>query len=485
MKSITLAALFLSFFPNILGASTDLLNNSFQEEINSSISVGTDLGPDISSPNTKADTAADQLLREKLWNEDTQGMIDALSNKDNRGGLTLLMIASAFGDIKTVKQVVETNTILGGNTVANIKGIYKGDDAQFISDTKYFVDQYNTSGTSIRAISSHGYTALTYAVIGGHYDVVKYLIERLKPSLGQEAATTYINRKDNNLWSPLVYAVAYKGTDEENANKDTDRLLIINYLTINGANTKVKGNNFYEGDLDLISIAAKYGHSQVIQLFKNIYETLKQKDVYNMIEAKFGTNKEIQENLSRAIKVAIKYNNTGVTDQLRAWETSLSYSEAFSHYRLSAGGLTSSLSNIVLYGVYNLKLSYSIDKNGVINDVVIIDSPLTKGVFNKGNFNMKYLVRYFMKSATKAEKDYFSYSAYEPSSYQEAYVIIKWSYDSSISERCTFCDLNKDDGTSVIHISTVNKVATSEVIKSGGHWLMDDDVSGLTKISAE
>ena len=476
MKSIILAVLFISFFPNILNASNDLLNNSFQEEINTSISVGTDLGPDIGSPNTKTDTAADQLLREKLWNEDTQGMIDALSNKYNRGGLTLLMIASAFGDIKTVKQVIEASTTLSDNTVANIKGINKSSDAQFISNTKYFIDQYNTSGTVIRAISSHGYTALTYAVIGGHYDIVKYLVERLKPSLGQEAATAYINRKDNNLWSSIVYAVAYKGTDEENSNKDSDRLLILNYLTINGANTKVKGSNFYEGDLDLISIASKYGHNQVIQLFKSIYEKLKQEDLYNMIEAKFGTNQEIQENLSRAIKVAIKYNNTEITNQLRAWETSLSYTEAFSHYRLSAGGITSSLSALALYGVYNLKLSYSMDKNGVINDVVITDSPLTNGVFNKGNFKMEYTVKYFMKPG---------YSTYEPSSYTEAYVTIKWSYDSSISEHCTFCDLNKDDGTSVIHISTVNKKATSEVIKSGGHWLVDDDVSGLTKISAQ
>jgi hypothetical protein len=482
------------FSLNVLANSYDTINSAATDEIMSSISVGTQTGSDFGSTNKT--TTTDQTLREKLWDKDTAGMISAISNKSDRGGLTLLMIAAAFGDTSTVRYLINADKSVADDTLIKIAGINKDKvkDKDFYEATKYFVEQQQQNGVFIRATSDYGYTALTYAVVGGHYDVVVYLMENLKEKLGKAEVTKLINKKDNNLWTAILYSTSFSSDADDK--EDLTRLNILKYLALNGADTKVKGKNFYEGELDLISIAAKYAHAEIVKYFRITYKDLYAASNYTGIEKAFGTNKEIQSSISTALKVALKYQEANKSDktlyakygqvigQLSAWDKSFSYTEAYSHYRLTAGG--SNLDDP--YGVYNLKLSYTIDGTGVVNDVTISDSPITKGVKNKDKFKFTYAVKYFNKPMIGADAD--DLPDYEPASAKEAYVFITWSYSNDRPIEPSFFGpeegnyTDRDSGISVIYIdASVATIPKSEVVKAGGYWLYDAEDSGLTKIT--
>jgi ankyrin repeat protein len=433
-----------------------------------------------------------------VWDKDTKGMLSAISDKNNRGGLTLLMIAAAFGDTNTVRYSINASEKIEADALISIRGIGKdkAEDKAFYEATKYFVENQQEEGVFIRATSDHGYTALTYAVVAGDYDSVVYIIEKVKEKLGQKEATKLINKKDNSLWTSILYSASF--SSHESDSEYSARISILKYLISNGADTKVKGKNFYEGELDLASIASKYAHPEIIKYFRTTYQDLLLRSDYGAIERSFGSNKEIQSSITAAAKIAVKYREINKNDkelyakynqviiQLSAWSKSLAFDEAFSNYRLAAGGNNDDEA----YGVYNLKLSYTIDGYGNINDVALSDSQITKDEKNTDKFKFKYVVKYFYKPLTGMNAD--DLPDYGPTSAQEAYVFIIWSYSKNVpvSERSMFGGpedgyySDRDNGISVIYID--GSIATSprsEVVEPSGHWLTSKEKSGLTKIT--
>lgn len=444
----------------------------------------------------------DQLFRDKLWDNDKKGMINLLADQTDDGGLTLLMIASAFGDLETVKKIIEKDTEIEPQTLVKINGINKERDHKYYQATSRFVYKQKDEGVFIRATSTHGYSALTYAVVGGHYDVVFYIIETLKKKLGNKEATALINKKDNFGWSPVLYSVAFKPIFDSNFEKrEWNYTNILSYLVINGGNIKIEGKNLYEGDLDIISISAKYAHLNIIKFLRINYQQIKRNNDYLTINKRFGSNQEIDESLSIATRIASnnKDKSTNTTErtkytdiitELSAWSQELCIKSAFSHYRLAAGSHRQGTPDY--FGAYNFILSYTFDGNKVIGDVKIKDDEvLYDGVKNSEKFKIKYLVRYSYKNLTKDEEDEFGDDDdYKPKNLQEAYLIIKWSYRDNTRpyEPAIFGDLEEgtytdsDDGISVIHIET-SVSPTSEVVKPGGNFLVNRKNSGLTKIT--
>ncbi|MEI6092241.1 MAG: hypothetical protein WCQ47_00980 [bacterium] len=500
MNKFIIFLMFLIISPlGTLRASDDILDTSIREDLFSNTEMDM---MEIRNSYDNFSTATDELLREKLWDNDKKAMISLLTDQSDDGGLTLLMIASAFGDLDTVKNIINSDTKVEDQILVKIKGINKEKDKNFYDTTFHFVNKQKEEGTYIRAVSNHGYSALTYAVIGGHYDIVVYIIETLKKKLAPDAVAAFINKDDNYKWNSVLYSVAYKPIfDSQFEQRELNHTKILGSLIANGGKTKVAGKNLYEGDLDIISLCAKYAHLNIIKYLRSYYQALKNQKNYPLINELFGSNQELETKITRATKVALsnkdktkisateKSKYIDIITELAAWSQDLCFKLAYSHYRLAA---YSHHKNDVsdYFGAYNFMLSYTYDGNNAIDDVKIkYDDVVKTGVRNEEKFKYTYLVRYLNTRLSEAQKIEFGNSNdYQPKNFQEAYVIIKWSYKNTSRpiketfggpEEGTYTDT--DYGLSVIRIDTSNGNPTSDVIKDGGTWLIDSKNSGLTK----
>lgn len=498
-KFILFMMLFIISSISELKASDDYIDNSIYDASTSDLDMEMiEKGGLLNS----FKIGTDQLLREKLWDNDKKAMTDLLTDQTDDGGLTLLMIAAAFGDLETVKEIIEKDTAIEPQILVKIKGINKERDHKYYKATSHFVYKQQDDGVFIRATSNHGYSALTYAVVGGHYDIAFYIVETLKKKLGAKEAAALINKKDNFGWSPVLYSVAFKPLFDSNFEKrEWNYTNILSYLVINGGNIKVEGKNLYEGTLDIISICAKYAHLNIIKFLRINYQQIKRHNDYLTINKRFGSNQELDQSLTRATRIALNHKDkastaiernkyTDIITELSAWSQDLCMKSAFSHYRLAAGSHRQGTPDY--FGAYNFILSYTFDGNKVIGDVKIKeDEVLSDGVKNSEKFKFKYLVRYSYTSLTEdEEEDFGDNDDYKSKNLQEAYVIIKWSYwdNTRPYEPTTFDEVQEgtytdsDDGISIIRIDTsVNP--TSEVVKPGGNILVNRKNSGLTKIT--
>ena len=273
---------------------------------------------------------ADQKLRAILWEGDLSKITTLLKDKNpsELNGITIFMAAAATGDGTAVTFLVEKSEALTNYEptkktwviskeqspeLDNLRNILGTSFDQMLSE---YLNIKLHRGRYIRAETTCGYTALTYAVVGGWYDITEYIIQQVKERAGTQYVKELIDSKDCLNWTAMLYAVAYKNSSS--GTESSDRLKILQLLIKNSGDTKVTGT-FKEGDLDIISIAAKYDHSNVIQYLKILFEVTRKMGLNELIEQRFGTSIEIKTRLSTALGIAEKAEHKKSIDQLRAW----------------------------------------------------------------------------------------------------------------------------------------------------------------------
>jgi hypothetical protein len=390
---------------------------------------------------------ADQRLMVAVRNSDRPGMLAAGSQKENRGGLTRLMVESAVGSLPGAKEALRQN------------------------DHEFFTQ------------SESGYSAFMYAVAGGHLDVVQYLLDEARNG------TFYRLLQDRAIsgWTPIAFATAYRlqpGEDE------TDRIRIFDLLVEKGADTSVVVEHSVDGAFDLIAFAALQRNARVLRLVRQGYEEQRRARKFQ------ETYIELRDRVLHALSIVVRHEKQArgeqfgeVTKLLSAWDQDLrSYQGAVSRYQLAAGAWRAS------FGVIGLELVYAFDGRDITH-VTLREHPIGKEIRNSTYFSVGHLVRYFGVPLTEEEREAFGDdSEYEPKNPLEAYVLIQWKYSrSSAAESPGFLNpshpdletarkADRDDGLSVIRIDVSSGRPTSDVVEAGGTRIVPATASGLTKI---
>jgi hypothetical protein len=237
------------------------------------------------------------------------------SAKDDNGGLNLLILASAIGDLEAVKYL--TNSTITEESIKDLQNIewafkYLWEKDRAIKDQELPYLRYQ---------SKTGYTALTFAVVAGNYKVVEYLIDAIKAnfksnikkgytgnssfttaevenmalSISSELTAACINRMDYNGWNSMAYAASFIPYCD-NEDKILERIKILSTLIYNGGkNAKV---NILEGERDLISLASRHGNYMVIKFFHKLYEEIYKNPLFNKkLEEFAGTKDEIMKSI--------------------------------------------------------------------------------------------------------------------------------------------------------------------------------------------
>ena len=256
------------------------------------------------------------------------------------GKLTLLMVACALGDLNSVNYLTNNSVIESDNealvNVSGLKDILINRDIEIKEQEKAY----------LRYQSESGYTALTFAVVAGNYEVVKYLLEfsendfktRLTKEFkklsstqnidpeseaeirAKELVAEYVNKLDYSEWNSVAYAASFTpfGLTKD---KISDRVNIMNLLVANGAiNITVTVN---EGPRDLIGLASRAGNYYIIEYFKELYRITSQNEFFKYtIEQKVGTKEEIKNSITLSI-ADIKLITEKKQDNLSYYEQTL------------------------------------------------------------------------------------------------------------------------------------------------------------------
>jgi len=151
----------------------------------------------------------------------------------------------------------------------------------------------------IRAETTQGYTALTYAVVGGHQDIIKRLIvhsknnlrdriyrlmssqisnevERLDFAKRKALYLTYdfMNSVDKSGWAAINYAVSFSPDCISEAEME-ERIKIMELFINLGAKNNIV--QVWEGDINILGLASKYGHHQLVHKMLYLFFTKIQK----------------------------------------------------------------------------------------------------------------------------------------------------------------------------------------------------------------
>jgi len=249
---------------------------------------------------------------------------------DELSDITLLMVASACGDYNAVKFLIDdsiqTNVVHVGkggidytipkDKSTELDGLRETLGTAFEPLLSSYLDVRLQLGRYIRAESECGYTPLVYAVIGGWDNIVEYLIKETIKRASAEKAIEYINKKDCHGWNAILYSVSYK--EQTSEDKKSARVNLFSTLVKNSADTKVKGT-FKEGELDLIGIATKYEHLELIKYFRKSYTLVKGTGTKELVAMFFGDKQEITKSIKSALEIASKE----LKEELTAWEKEL------------------------------------------------------------------------------------------------------------------------------------------------------------------
>jgi len=272
-------------------------------------------------------------IKLRLAVRENKDLTSLLKNKkiEELSKVTLLMIAAAAGDYDAVKFLVDNsiqdNSVYLGQddikyTIPKENSVELDGLRKILGDTfepllSNYLDIRLQLGRYIRAETTCGYTALIYAVVGGWDNIVDYLITEIKKRAGVEKADEHINKTDCRGWNAILYAVSYK--EEETNDKKAARVNILSTLIKNGANTKVTGV-FKEGELNLVNIATKYNHLELIKYLRSIHEQNIYSGIKGLLLFNFGDALEITKSLNDAIKLA---NDKETKEELINWKKEL------------------------------------------------------------------------------------------------------------------------------------------------------------------
>ncbi len=257
---------------------------------------------------------------------------EAPSQTKDNSGLTHLMIASALGDIDAVKEILKRHRIHTSSKVVYPEEAYDDfydpdkNPPTLISKTGKELSEANvllsendseqkafsniawalkkplieTDNTLIkerkpytRAETIQGYTALSFAVVAGHHEIVKLLIahtqrnlkdriyrlmtyqiidetERMDFAKRRSSCLTYdfINKTDKSGWTAINYAVSFNSECMNEAELEK-RINIVEILIKLGVTNNVV--TVWEGDLDILGLASKYGHYQLVHRILCLY----------------------------------------------------------------------------------------------------------------------------------------------------------------------------------------------------------------------
>ncbi len=378
--------------------------------------------------NTEEDKYLDQKLKNATRNKTFAKDAPLVKSVTSTDGVTLLMIASAIGDEVTVNYLTKTGANINED-VLPLKN-YKS-----WLDKKFF-DEWKKYTVFVTKPSTKGYTALMYAVMGGHKNVARLLILKVAKDLGADEARKYINAETNEKWTALKYAVTFiKAKDYQ---EDQNRVDIFNDLITYGANTNITGT-FEEGTLDMFGMIAKYGHTSLVVAAEKKYTKLWEEGKEELIEKTYGTDKDLLASLNRAESLADQKGYVLTAKALSSFKNLTrthskkdtvvrtcknSYFRFDFYNKESFGSQDNKLKTL---GEININISYAITLDGTISNIAI--SP----VFNKGSdasfFSMSMVAK-TKQYNTPIENLYGNAQAfdwmkeYNPSSKKTAFVIL-------------------------------------------------------------
>ena len=164
--------------------------------------------------------------------------IDA-KNKDETGGYTALMIASAYGRVEIAKMLLDNHANVNIKDAEGATAIILASMRGHFNIVKLLLE----NGANINDKDNDGNTAILWACMKGHFNIVELLLEN----------GANIDDEDNDGDTAIIWA-CIKG-----------HFNIVELLLENGANINVKDN---DGDTAILW-ACKKGYFNIVELLLN------------------------------------------------------------------------------------------------------------------------------------------------------------------------------------------------------------------------